>query len=210
MIGGIGLIACGVIAMLRSSLPGAFGPFSAWNVIGILTEVIYAAAVLVFAIGISRQSSVVARRPLGVTSMAIVALWPFVNTLVAPLLSLDDAPQLPQDEGVIGASMIYFSVALVVQAGAALIAATQIARAGVVPAPWCWAPLWVVGFQAIAWAVPQIVIVSLGSNGTQTWAGVYLLFSTLAGLAGTLGLGILALVLAARQRPESVEVYRSA
>jgi hypothetical protein len=32
----------------------------------------------------------------------------------------------------------------------------------------------------------------------------------LAFLAGTLGLGILALVIGARQRPESIEVYRSA
>jgi hypothetical protein len=67
----------------------------------------------------------------------------------------------------------------------------------------------ILGFQAFAWAVPQIVFVSLGSDAIANLADLYVLMSTLAGLAGTLGLGILALVLAAQQRPESVEVYRS-
>jgi hypothetical protein len=37
-----------------------------------------------------------------------------------------------------------------------------------------------------------------------------MLLGAVAGLVGTLGLGILALVLAAQQRPETVEVFRSA
>ncbi len=201
MIGGVGLIACGVLGMLRTSLPGGFGPFSAWNMMVIVTGVIYAAAVLLFAIGTSAHGSVVARRPLGVVTMAIVAVWPLVDTAANLVFS--------QDESTFGAWTTYAYVALVVQTGAALVAATQIGRAGVVPAPWCWAPLVILGFQAFAWAVPQIVFVSLGSDAIANLADLYVLMSTLAGLAGTLGLGILALVLAAQQRPESVEVYRS-
>ena len=152
MIGGIGLVACGVLTMLRTSLPGGFGPFSVWNMMVILAGVSYSAAVLLFAIGTSRQASVVARRPLGVISMAIVAAWPLVDVIAAPFL--------PRDESSVGVLMTYGYVTLIVQTGAALIAASQIARAGVLSAPWCWAPMWVLGLQAFAWAVPQIVVVS--------------------------------------------------
>lgn len=202
MIGGIGLVACGVIAMLRSSLPGAFGPFSVWNVTAILTNVIYAAAVLVLAIGTSREASVVARRPLGVTSMAILAAWPLVDVVAFPFL--------PQDGSSLGEWHTYGYVTLLVQTSAALVAAMHIARAGVLTAPWCWAPLWVLAFQALVFAVLQIAGVTAGAAELQYLVGLYLLLSSIAGLAGTLGLGILALVLAAQQRPESVEVYRSA
>jgi hypothetical protein len=89
------------------------------------------------------------------------------------------------------------------------IAATQIARAGVVASPWCWAPRAVLGFQALAWAVPQIVFVSVGSGAIQNWADLLVFVGPLAALSGTLGLGILSLVLAAQQRPDTVEVYRS-
>jgi len=110
----------------------------------------------------------------------------------------------------LGEESTYGYVTLVVQTGAALIAATQIARAGVVGSPWCWAPLWVLGFQALAWAVPQIVFVPIGPGAIQSWADLLVLVGALAALSGTLGLGIMALVLAAQQRPDTVEVYRSA
>ncbi len=41
---------------------------------------------------------------------------------------------------------------------------------------------------------------------TRTWT----IAGTLPSLAATVGLGVLALVLAARQRPASVDVFRSA
>lgn len=198
MIGGIGLIICGVLGLLRTTLFS----MSLWPALAIVTGLIYAAAVLLFAIGTSARASVVARRPLGVTTMAIVAVWPLVNT-VANLV-------LPQDESTFGAWTTYAYVALVVQTGAAFVAAMQIARAGVVPQPWCWAPLWVLAFQAFAWALPQIVFASVGTDAIQSWTDLYFLLSALASLVGTLGLGILALVLAAQQRPDTVEVYRSA
>ena len=98
---------------------------------------------------------------------------------------------------------------LLAWAAAGLIAAAQIARTDIVPQPWRWAPLWVLGGYALSWAVPQIVFVSLRPEEIQPFAGLLQLLSALAGLAGTLGLGILAIVLAVQQRPDSVEVYRS-
>lgn len=196
-IGGVGLVVCGVFGMLQSALLAAPGG----QALATMANVVYALSVLLFAIGLTREASVVARRPLGVTTLAVVALWPLVDQLAVQLL--------PQDLSSLGVFTTYGYVALLVQASAALLATTQIASAGVVPRPWCWAPLWVLGLQALVWAAPQIVVISAGLGAIQTWSGIFILLGTVAGLAGTLGLGILALVLAAQQRPESVDVFRS-
>lgn len=196
-IGGIGLIACGVLGMLGST----FLIMSGGPALAILTSVIYGASVLLFTVGTAREASVVARRPLGLAALTIVAVWPLIDRLAVPLL--------PQDGSSLGSWTTYGYVTLLVQTGAAVVAVMQIARAGVVPGPWRWAPLCVLGFQAFAWAVPQILVVSVGPAGIQSWADLYVLMGALAALIGTLGLGILALVLAAQQRPETVEVFRS-
>lgn len=59
-IGGAGLVLCAVIGMLRYSLLN-IGPIADYAL-----DVVFAAAVLLFAIGLSREASVVARQPLGV------------------------------------------------------------------------------------------------------------------------------------------------
>src|SRR5690606_32214784 len=60
------------------------------------------------------------------------------------------------------------------------------------------------------WAIPQIVFVTVRPEHVQSFADLFGMLSSLAALAGTLGLGILAIVLAVQQRPDGVEVYRSA
>ncbi|MCR2828498.1 hypothetical protein NQ160_23655, partial [Microbacterium sp. zg.Y909] len=79
-IGGVALVLCGVIGMLQYSLPYA-GSF-----LTITREAVFAAAILLFAIGRSKEASVVARRPLGVAALAVVALWPIVLRIAQPLL----------------------------------------------------------------------------------------------------------------------------
>jgi len=169
----------------------------------VIGDVIYAAAVLLLAIGLSREGSVVARKPLGLAAMVVVAVWPLTAFVLTSLLTVQEP---------VGGDgwMIFGYFALAVPVCAGLVAAVQIARAGVVPSPWRWAPLWVLGLQAAAWAIPNIAIVTVGSAGIQGLANILAMLGWLAFLAGTLGLGILALVIGVRQRPESVEVYRSA
>lgn len=202
MLGGIGLIVCGVLGMLHSS--AGFMPGAQW--LSIAGEVVYPASVLLFAVGLTREASVVARKPLGMTAMVVVAVWPLVNEIIGQAVSAG-VTQATQD---LTGLTIYGYVGLVVTVGSALIAAVQIARAGVVPSPWRWAPLWVLGFQAAAWAIPQAMFATAGTVDVQSIAGLLNLLGTTSSLAGTLGLGILALVLASQQRPESVEVFRSA
>jgi hypothetical protein len=199
--GGIALIACGVIGMLRYSLLGTPG---AGQILGVTADIVYALGVAVLAIGLTREASVVARRPLGLIAMLVVAIWTLFSALATGWVAGAD----PQGQG--RAWTIFGYVSLVVPTAAALIAATQIARAGVVPAPWKWAPLWVLALNVIAWVVPQLTFAAMSGGDVQLYAGLFAMLGTLAFLASTLGLGTLALVLAARRRPASVDVFRSA
>nr|WP_315267771.1 hypothetical protein [Microbacterium lemovicicum] len=199
-IAGTGLILCGVVGMMRFTLYGGSG----LAVLTAIADVVWAVAVLLIAIGLSREASVVARRPLGLIALVIVALWPLAATSLGVALSQTD----PSGAG--AGWQLLTHASLLVPAAAGLIGGVQIARAGVVPAPWRWAPLWVLAAQAAAWALPQILFVALGPDDVPAVAGAFAAIGTLPFLAATVGLGVLALVLAARQRPASVDVFRSA
>ncbi|WP_157549662.1 hypothetical protein [Microbacterium sp. Leaf288] len=207
MIGGIGLIVCGVMGMLQYSL------FGIAQTTGFVLDVVFAAAVLLFAVGLSREASVVARRPLGVIALAVVALWPLMTRAVQPFLPTMDAATFEagmaayrEAENVLTA---VFFANLLVSLAASLLASVQIARAGVVPRPWNWAPLWALIASAAAGVIPQILFSAAGSAGTQVYAEIAVLLGTVGFLSRTLGLGILALVLATRVRTGSVDIYRS-
>ena len=198
--GGIGLISCGVVGMLRYSVLGAPGSS---QFLGVTADIFYAVGVALLAIGLTREASVVARQPLGMVAMLFVAVWPLFSDLATGWLELLE----PQGQG--AAWTVFGYIALVIPIGAGLIAATQIARAGVIQAPWRWAPLWVLGVQVLAWAVPQLTFVAVGAGNAQLYADLFAMLGTLAFLTSTLGLGTLAVVLAARRRPASVDVFRS-
>lgn len=194
--GGAGLIVCGVLGMLQTNLVGMAGS----EIIRVMTDAIFAASILLFAFGRSREASVVGRGPVGLAAMVVLALWPLAKVVLGQSLgSPDDA-----------AWVAFGYVSLIVPAAAGLVAAAQIARTGNVPAPWRWAPMWVLGGYAVAWAIPEIVFVSVRPDDIQAFADLFAVLGALVSLAGTLGLGILAIVLAVRERPSSVEVYRSA
>lgn len=206
-IGGVGLVLCAVIGMLRYSLPGVDSG------VALALDVVFAAAVLLFAIGLSREASVVARRPLGVVALAVVALWPIVVRIAQPLLPTMDAATfdagLDAYREVESLLTAVFFVNLLVSLAAALIAVVQIARAEIVPIPWRWAPLWALIASVLAGVLPQLLFAFAGPAGSQNLTEVVFVLGALGFLARTLGLGIIALVLAARDR-RSVEVFRSA
>ncbi|WP_435748794.1 hypothetical protein [Microbacterium sp. PMB16] len=191
---GAGLIFCGVVEAVQTSLNGTLG-MAAFQVI---TGLAFAVSILLFAFGFTPDASVVARRPLGVTALTIVAVWPFAAFAITRGL-------MPLAGEAVWS--IYGYVALLIPAAAALVAAAQIGRNGKLPRPWRWAPMWVLGLYALTWAIPQIIFVTERPETIQGFADLFRMFGSLASLAGTLGLGILAIVLAAKQRPESVEVY---
>ncbi|WP_375383824.1 hypothetical protein [uncultured Microbacterium sp.] len=197
LIGGVGLIGCAVAGMLQSAMAATPGA----SAVKIVADLCWGAAIVVFAIGLSPAESVVARKPFGVTAMVVLALWPISTTLLWMLLDPGQSP---------GAGWIVLGyLSILVPVAAALVAAVQIARAGTVPNRWRWAPLWVLAAQAIVWALPQAVAVGTDTSGIQAMVGLLTLLGMLGFLAGTLGLGVLALVLATTHHASSVQVYPS-
>jgi len=198
LVGGIGLIACGVAGVIRGSVLGAPATGA---VLTLIADVLWAGAILLLAFGVNREGSVVARKPLGVVASAVVALWPATHTLVNLLAGPYDLQQADDWQ-------LWGYVSMVLPLVVGLIAAMSIARTGVVPAPWNWAPLGVLGIQSVTWLVPQLI--GAASPGTLLeMPGLVTGLGSIGFLASTLGLGIPAVVLANRSRARTVPVFPS-
>lgn len=190
-------------------------PFASIARIGITIalDVVFAAAVLLFAIGLSEQASVVARRPLGVAALVVVALWPLVLHLAQPLLPTMDAATfeagLDAYRAAEGVLTTIFFVNLLVSLAAALIAVFQIARAEIIPKPWQWAT---VGASRLGRrrSAPSTAFRFRRTRRRPERRRGGVLLGALGFLSRTLGLGIVALVLASRVRSGDVDVFRSA
>lgn len=199
MLGGAALILSGVAVMLNGAVPGG-GPDTRM-VLSIAAGVIYLSGAVILAIGFGREASVVARRPLGIGAIVVFAVWP----LVVPLLN---SAVFSADVVDPGFWQMLGYLDILVRGGAGLIAAVQIARAGVVPHPWRWAPMWALVISAIAYVAQLSMVFALLGDPAALQAAAQFVFvvAYLGALAGTLGLGILALVLAARTRPDTVVI----
>lgn len=194
--GGLGLIGGGILGTLQLNGGAGFGAIQG------IAHVIFAVSILLFAVGFSRDASVVSRRPLGMAALAIVAIWPLIAFAISRVMG----PGVSPDDN---AWMAYGYIALFVPAASGLIAVIQIARSNTVPAPWQWAPAWVLATQTLVWVTSQTILVSVRPGDVQSFADLVQVLGMLAWLAGTLGLGIVALILAAQVRPESVQIYHS-
>ena len=199
MSGGVGLIICGVLSILNHSL---LWSAAAGITVGVVADLAWAVGVMIFAIGFSRDGSVVARKPLGIAAMGVVAFWPLVTTTVSALLTA--LIPGPDDRLLMWG---YASVLITFAAG--LIASLEIARSGAVPSPWNWAPLVALGVQTLAWLLPQLLAVGADLTDPTMFVGLANGLGTLSTLATTFGLGIVATVLAARNHPADVEIYTS-
>lgn len=199
MAGGIGLIACGVVSVIRGSVLGSSGTTA---VLTLIADVLWAGATLLLAVGLSRAGSVVARKPLGLLAAAAVALWPVTATLVNLFAGSYELEQA-------GSWQFWGYVSAVLPLAVGLIAAAQVARARVVPDPWNWAPLWVLGIQCLMWILPQL-IGAASPTVLMEMPGLVAALGSLAFLTSTLGLGILAVILATRSRVATVPVFQSA
>jgi hypothetical protein len=188
-----------VPGIVRGSVLGFPGTGAVLTFLG---DVLWAAAILVFSIGLGREGSVVARRPVGLGACAVVALWPLVATLVGLIAGPENAEQAE-------AWVLWSYLSMVVVLASGLIAATQVARARVVPAPWNRVPLWVFGFQVLVWVIPQVVNVA-SPEAFIEMAPITSVFGTLGYLATTLGLGVSAVVLSRRPAVGTVPIFESA
>lgn len=174
--GGAALILTGVMALLSSTFPGASA------LLLTLAGATYLVAVILFAFGLQPCASVVNREPLGMTAMLVFGTWPLIIQLIGLVVPLGSGD--------------FAYVDIVVRLASALIAAVQIGRAGVVPRPWRWAPLWALAAAAAGYFFQGVLGVALGDM--QASADYVVLSGYLGNLAGTFGLGIAALVASVR------------
>ncbi|MCK3771020.1 hypothetical protein MZK47_15225 [Microbacterium aerolatum] len=171
------------------------------NTLTLLGDVLWASAILILSIGLSREGSVVARKPLGVTASAVVAVWPLTTTLVSLGISV-------QNPGQASPWQFWMYLSMLISLTFGLIAAVQVARIRVVPAPWNLAPLWALGVQTVVWVVPQLINVAAPATFAEMGTVIPAL-GTLGFLATTLGLGVVAIVLSNRSQAESILVFES-
>lgn len=196
MSGGLGLITSGVVGIMWFAVPELL-PL-AWA--RAASGAVFAASVLLLAVGRSRDSSVVLRRPLGMVAMTVLAVW----SVFGGVRGLISGAAATQD-----LLVVLDNVSLFISTGAALVAAIEIARARTVPAPWRWAPSFALALQVVLWALPQIVVTSIRHEDVQAAASFLVLCSNLSLLVGTVGLGVVAVYLAASQRLQTIQIYRS-
>ena len=201
LFGGIALIVCGVLSVLRDSI-SLFPAAGLLVSISVVADVVWAISVMIFAIGFGREGSVVDRKPLGVTAMCLVAVWPLVSAIVSTVLST--VLPVPDERW-----LMWGYAGALIPFAAGLIASVEIARAGVVPLPWKWAPMVALGLSTLAWLLPQLLTVGAGASDAANLVPLFSGLGTLSVLVSTFGLGIVATVLATRNRSGVVEIYTS-
>ena len=191
-IGGVGLIGAGVAGMLQ----GATLATPLTDTLALLVDILWAASVLVFAIGSSSHDSVTARRPLGTIALILLALW----SPAMRVIGLFQDPTNPTP-------IVPWEVTILVPLALSVVAVAQIARAGVVPRRWRWMPAIALGVQVASVALGQLLMMDR-ATAMQT-VGLASALGMIGFLAGTLGLGIVALLAVASERPASVPVFSS-
>jgi hypothetical protein len=160
---------------------------------------------LVFAFGVRGSGSVTARRPLGTIALTLLGIWPLVMwVLQTALLPNSVTPT----HSIMSTLFALGYVDSFLRFGAALVAVVQIARAGVVPPPWNWAPTWALAAVAAPWVFDQIIAV--GAPQSLDLFTAFMPVDGLIRIGAPMFLGVLAIVLAnLSARTRTVPIFRS-
>lgn len=195
VVGGSLLIASAVLPLL-GVVPAATLPGVAWA-----SDLLWCAALVLFALGIRGRGSVVARKPFGVTFLVLAGALPIVERLFWALYPMPTEPD--------GTPIAINQGLLVLEFLVLLTAAVAVARSGAVSRRLRWLPLILLVVASIGQVIPYLVFATAAD-----WAVVAAL--PLAGLAtvlntgALLALGITAIVAAPRRDVRSeapVQVY---
>lgn len=176
-----------------------------------LSDVLFAAGAVVFAFGLGRAGSVTARRPLGTTAIVLLAAWLLIaSPLQQLLLPMEISFTDPAERGgyfqlvnLVGITTEAISLVL------AIIAVVQIGRAGIVPKPWSWAPLWALAAVVVSRTLFSGMLPIPGLADDQVALGAVFGLAGFLVAASVAFLGVLAMVLAVRPVPGSTVVYTS-
>lgn len=190
----------GALAVV-STVPGVVGTYvQSFPVVGWITPVLLAVALLLLAFG---PDSVVARRPLGVTALVVLALWPLISRVVDEFFLRMIATGPYAVASAVSSSFGYVESAVGILAG--IVVVVQIWRVGVVPVSLRWVPLIVLAL----WVAPDVLMsaayvtwpASAQTVSAQTSLFVVGALVAAATALGTLIFGTSAIVAATQPRP---------
>lgn len=156
---------------------------------------LYAAAGILLVIGIGRGGSITARRFVGTSSTILLVIAPLTQSYWFTLLPDNTGDLNAEEDAWVLVATAYFGILMML----ALISAIAIIRAGVVPSPWRWAPLWVMIWTPVTYAI-GLAFFSAAPLGTPV-ASFGAIFSLYGPAAGVAFLGVLGIVLGARSAP---------
>jgi hypothetical protein len=194
-IGGTLFLACAAVNVVQPFLAGSPAlAVALWAGTGL-----FVAALIAFALGVRGSGSVVARRPLGVVAMLVLAGVMILDGVVSVVV--------PFSMDLVDFFMTWNHVVLAIELGAAIVSVIVIARAGVVRRPWRWVPLWAL----VAVAAPQLILLAVVASpgaDVQAMAGPMYGFSQLVNIAVPLTLALGAMFLSLdRPEPRTVQIY---
>lgn len=196
MTGGALFLVSALLGLGMVTVPGL--PFS-------VSQMLFHAGAVVFAIGLGRAGSVTGRRPLGTGAIIALAVWSLIASPLAWML-VNAGP--PTDAGYLSTATMMGTADQVVGLVLAIIAAVRIGRTAIVPRPWSWAPLWALSAIVIAQLIPNL-IAAAGSISDQTLLGALFAVIGLISASAVAFLGVVALVLALRPAPGETVVFAS-
>jgi len=194
-IGGTLFLACAAVSVVEPFLVGT----PAITIAFLARTALFSAGLIVFALGVRGSGSVVARRPLGVVAVLVLAAVPAIAGIVSVAV--------PYSMDLVDFFLAWNYAVPAIELGAAIVAVIVIARAGVVRPPWRWVPLGAL----IATAAPQLILLAVvASPGAdiQAMAGAMYGFSQLVNIAVPLTLAVGAIFLSQdRPEPRTVQIY---
>lgn len=198
MTGGALFILSALLGLGAVSMPGL--PFG-------ISQLLFHAGAVVFAIGLGREGSVTARRPLGTGAIIALAAWTLVVTPVAWLL-LGSALPIDADLDHVSTATMIGMTGEIVSLALAVIAVTQIGRIAVVPKPWNWAPLWALLAIVAAQLLPNLLAAAI-TTADQAVLGALFSVIGLISAGAVAFLGVIAIVLAVRPAAGETVVFAS-
>lgn len=182
--GGVLLVLSVVVGLAARGPLAGLSPGKDW---------LFAAAGVVLAIGIGRGASITARRVVGTIATILLVIAPLTQWYWFSLLPDNTGDPNAEEDAWVLVAAAYFGILIVL----AIVSAIAIIRAGVVPSPWRWAPLWVMLGTPATYAL-GLAFFAAAPLGTPV-ASLGAIVSLYGPAAGVAFLGILAIVLGMRR-----------
>jgi hypothetical protein len=184
------LLLAAVVLGSSSQFPGPL-----FTVASVLGSVSFSASLLIFAFGFRRSESVTARRPLRTTALTLLAVWVLLGPVLGGILASSST-----EEEFPSALLVHGTIDPYLRFALALVAVLQVGRAGVVLAPWNWVPAWALAALTVPWVLGQIVAAGPSPESEMGTMMVIGALDALIRTTATVVLGVVAIVLADRER----------